>query len=319
MASLLELRKAYAELPPELRAGYLVGTSVPDRPVRPEALKSLLTREGLDPNVVPQKQPEVLAFRNACRSVETRRGRTEGKRQIVTVGEVLQNSAEAVYQITAEARDEANRVIEHRKGMRVVYDKARAGDPIVGDDPIRVEPIDDPQLYRSLSDLAHRIELTFQTQRGTVQGSKVREILRDAFAGMSGTRWAKTTSLWFIAPQHKPTLDAWSRVLTDLYTGDAVCDITELPNTAGLLATLERKVGEHVQEEATKLMAEIAKTLGEGKKVNAAQFERMSKLRREIGGHAKEMQAHYGDEIDTVTAALELVDEQILEMWGRVE
>src|SRR4051812_13034556 len=110
------------DVPPELCAGVLVTTSVPDRPIDPEQLRKLLLAHNLDDALVPERKKisEVHAFQNACRSVETRRGsKAKGSTTTVAVGEVVTNATESVYQITAEVRDEQMLVIEHPKAMRV--------------------------------------------------------------------------------------------------------------------------------------------------------------------------------------------------------
>lgn len=317
MSSLLELGRSYEELPKEHLAGVLVMTSVPDRPVKLEQARDLLVREGLDATLVPAKRPEVFDFQQACRSVETRRGKGAGARQMVTVGEVVTNGDESVYQITAETRDETNRVIDHAKGMRVVYDKALAGDPVVGDDPIHFEPIDDETLYRSLSDLGDRIKLQFFATRGKLPGPKVREILRTSFKRMHATRWAN--SVHFVPMAREPEVQALRTVVKELYGADAIFDVIPLPNTAGVRDMLEDKIALHVKEDAHKLIAEVARQLRDGQKVSQSKFDAAVKAKREIAEHAAKMQEVYGGELDAVTDALGLIDDQLLTMYERVE
>lgn len=315
MATLLELGRSYAELPPEQLAGQLVMTSYPDKPVPVNQFRSLLRDHGLDESLVPEKRPEVFDFQAACRSVETRRGVAANGRQMVAVGEVVTNQTESVYQITAEARDEANRVIEHRKGMRVIYDKARANDPVVGGDPIRFEPIDSQTLYQSLSALADKINLRFRLTRGQVPGPKVREIMRNELRGMHGARWRD--SVWFVGMSHASEVEKWRQVITAL-SPDAEFIVTPLPNTASVRETVGKKMGEHVTNEATTALGKIADVLGKNEKLTQKQFERLNAIRRDIAAHAEEMQKLYGDEIATVTSAMGLMDQQMMEAWGRV-
>lgn len=315
MTTLLELGRSYKELDREQLAGQLVMTSYGDQPANANVFQTLLRQAGLDETLVPNQRSEVLDYQLACRSVETRRGRAASGRQIVTVGEVVTNQVESVYQITAEIRDEANRVIEHAKAMRVIYDHGRASDPVMGGDPIRFEPIDDQRLYHALGDLGDRIKLHFNLHRGKVPGAKVREILRKEFTRMHGTRWRD--SVWFIGMGHTDELEKWRQVIKTL-NPDATFDVVPLPNTAAVRAQLEEKIGAHVKEDATKLMGEIAKTLGAGKPITAKQFERLSALRAELAENAKAMQDHLGDELSTVSEAMGLLDQQLMEMWGRI-
>lgn len=315
--TLISLSAAYAELPREQLAGMLVTTSISDRPVNANRLRDLMKANGLNDELVPNVRPEVFDFKTACRSVETRRGIAhEGKRQIVTVGEVVTNQAESVYQITAEVRDEANRVIEHQKGMRVVYDKGRAGDPVVGDDPIRFEPIDSENLYRSLHELSDRINLHFRAHRGMLPGAKVREIVRASLRAMHATRWSKGSSLWFVGMPAEDKLTALRTVITSI-NEDATFDIMPLPNTADMRDMLEGKIATHVREDATKLVAEIAEILG-NEKITQRQFDRLTAARREVTEHAEQMQALLGQEVATVDEAMRLMDGQLMAMWERV-
>lgn len=312
MMTLMALAGSLDEIPAEYIAGTLTTTSIPDRPVDSEQLRRLMQQHGLDDSLVPAKRPEVFDFQNACRSVETRRGvrAPQGKRTQVTVGEVVTNAAESVYQITAEVRDEANRVIEHPKGMRVVYDKA-----FVGQDPIRVEPL---EAFASMDPaLEARIRLHFDVHRGKLPGPKVREILRTLFRRMAATRWAN--SVWFVAVQHAPTLEAMETVVKELYGLDADFSTIPIPNTAGVKRILGEKVIAHVRGDATKLMGEIADQLRDGKTVNERSFKRMADARADLVAQADAMQDAYGSELTGVDEALKLVDAQIREMWGRVQ
>lgn len=316
MSPLTAVEREYQELPLDQQIGKLVMTSVSDRPCALERARELLILEGLDATLIPAKRPEVFDYERACRSVQTRRGKVGDQRQIVTVGEVVTNGAESVYQITAELRDEANRVIEHKKGMRVVYDKTIAGDPILGDDPIRFEPIDDEQLYRSLADLGDQIKLHFFAHRGMLPGQKIRDILRGEFRGMHGTRW--TNSAWFLSVQHHDTLHAWKRVVQALYP-DATFDVLSLPKTRENRDMLGEKLATHVREDAEKLIGDMAGLLHGGAKVNQRQFEKMRDARQAVAEHAETMQSLYGDELTAVTDAMHLLNEQLMEMYGRVE
>src|SRR3954465_7404954 len=181
------------DIPAELCAGVLVTTSVPDRAVDGEQLRTLLLAHGLDDQLVPERKKinEVHAFQNACRSVETRRGsKAKGRTTTVAVGEVVTNATESVYQITAEVRDEKELVIEHPKAMRIRYQKAHAA-AIVVDDL-------EPAYAEALRPLADMIQLRFDAMRGRLTGAKVREILRAQFRGMHAPRWANAT--YFVDP-----------------------------------------------------------------------------------------------------------------------
>src|SRR4051812_17851546 len=173
-------------LDPAHVAGTLTNTRVPDAPVNLEQLRALMTAEGLDTTMLPApKTPRApaLDFALACRAVETRRGKRGRTGERVAVGEVVTNATESVYQITREVVDEANRVIDHKKGMRVVYVK-----DVLATDPIHVEPFAQEH-YEHLKHLEAEIRLRFDALRGTIPGSKIRAILREQFRRMQATRW----------------------------------------------------------------------------------------------------------------------------------
>jgi hypothetical protein len=310
------------DIPAELCAGVLVTTSVPDRPIDGEYLRALLKQRGLDDSLVPEskKISEVHAFQNACRSVETRRGASaKGKRTTVAVGEVVTNGAESVYQITAEVRDEVNRVIEHPKAMRIVYDKAFAGP---GNDPIHVEELD-PNYAQALKPLADQIQLRFDALRGRLQGAKVREILRAQFRTMFAPRWANAT--YFVDLAHVDKLEAMSEVIAALYKGDAKYATAPVFNTASVRSNLKVAIGEHVTDDVTQLMAAFAKKLsakdehGQPKKLTDREFEHANDQRAALVRQAEAMMANYGEEIATVREALGLVNEQVMALWERAQ
>jgi hypothetical protein len=305
---------AMQDIPREFIAGTLTTTSVPDRPIDTEQLRALMIQYGLDASLVPAKRSEVFDFQQACRSVETRRGAKvpQGPRTQIAVGEVVTNAIESVYQVTVEVRDETNRVIEHPKALRVVYDKSLTGP---GDDPIRFEPIE--QAYAdALHDLEHVIRLRFEGTRGRLPGAKVREILRTLFRRMAATRWAY--SVWYVSIAHEAELEAMRTVIKTIYAADADFSTVPILNTKGVREIIEEKVTAHVQTDVTQLMAELAKHLKPDREVKEADFKRAQGSRKALVDQAEAMMAAYGEEIASVRDALALVDEQVMAMWERI-
>ena len=305
---------ALRDIPREFIAGTLTTTSVPDRYIDLEDFRARMTAHGLDASLVPAKRSEIHDFQQACRSVETRRGAKapQGPRTQVTVGEVVTNSVESVYQVTAEVRDETNRVIEHPKAMRVVYDKSLVGP---GKDPIRFEPLD-PNYAQALKDIEPVIRLRFDAARGKLPGPKVREILRTLFKRMNATRWAN--SVYFVSTAHEAQLAAMREVIKGTYGADGDCSTVPILNTKGVHEIIGEKVAAHVQDDVTKLMSEFAKKLTPGAAIIEADFLRAQGSRAQLVTQAEAMMAEYGEEIATVREALALVDEQVMEMWSRI-
>lgn len=310
--SALAAINAMQDIPREYIAGSLTTTSIPDRPIDLEQLRTLMLQHGLDASLVPAKRSEVFDFQQACRSVETRRGTQQGPRTQIAVGEVVTNAVESVYQVTAEVRDEANRVIEHPKAMRVVYDKSLVGP---GRDPIRFEPLD-PNYAAALHDLEATIRVRFDQTRGRLPGAKVREILRTLFRRMAATRWAN--SVWYVGVTHEPELGAMRRVVKELYGADADFSTAPILNTKGVREIIEEKVTAHVQSDVANLVGELSKQLKPGREVKEADLKRAQGARRTLVEQAEAMMAAYGSEITTVRDALALVDDQVAAMWSRV-
>jgi hypothetical protein len=314
--ALTEALEILEGLDPAHVAGTLTNTRVPDAPVNLEQLRALMTAEGLDTSMLPApKTPRPAAhdFALACRAVETRRGKRGRTGERVAVGEVVTNASESVYQITREVVDETNRVIDHKKGMRVVLAKQQT----TSADPISVEPFAQEH-YDHLRHLEAEIRLRFDALRGTVPGSKVRAILREQFRRMHATRWSTTNSVWFVPLEHAGELAAMERVLKALYT-DAEFDTIPLPNNAGIAKMLEDKTGTHVQIDATKLGQEIAEKLAGKGQLSQATFERMKAKANDVAEYADKMENLLGGEVATAREALRLVDMQLVELFGRVK
>lgn len=302
------------DIPAELCAGVLVTTSVPDRPIDGERLRALMLANGLDDALVPEpkKISEVHAFQNACRSVETRRGsKAKGRTTTVAVGEVVTNATESVYQITAEVRDEKMLVIEHPKAMRIRYKKATAGTGA----PIVVDSLD-AGYAEALRPLADMIQMRFDAMRGRLTGAKVREILRAQFRGMHAPRWANAT--YFVDLRHVDKLEAMSKVITELYAGDAKYAPAPVFNTEAVRANVKVAIGETVRDDAARLMGDLAKKLKPGTAVKDGDFKRAQTARAELVQQAEAMMSNYGEDIAIVRESLALLDAQVLEMWSRV-
>jgi ElaB/YqjD/DUF883 family membrane-anchored ribosome-binding protein len=314
MTTLTEVLDFLEGLDPADCAGTLTTISSPDTPVPLDKLRVLMQVNGLDDTLVPPKRAEVFDFANACRSVETKRGKTKGER--VSVGEVVTNGVESVYQVTREQVDEQGRKIDHPKAMRVVYDKGYAAQ--AGVDPIRVEPMEADH-YQALAHLEAEIRVRFSALRGTVPGSKVRAIVRELMRRMNATRWSRSQSIWFAPIERSSDLHAIRSVLKGLYGDDAEFKITPLPKAPGTRREIVQAVGGHAKADAAKLIGEIAEVLKDGADVKQAQFERMRDKANDLHKYAQSMEEMLGGEVATAREALGLVNDQLITMLGRVK
>lgn len=297
------------------RIGRLTNTRVSDRSIDGDQLRALMITEGLPDELVPKTRPEVFDFQKACASVATRRAGKDTKGEYVEVARVKADHEECVYQVTRCVKDKAHRVIEHHKSMRIVYRKDRAAR---GQDPIYIEPLGQDD-YEALKHLEAKIRLHFDVHRGKLPGANVRGILRELFARLHATRWSSTNSVWFVPEEHAGTIEAMERVLKALYGPDDV-EFDHIPLYRGDAEDiLERKVASHVRTDVAKLMGENAEKLRGDDKVKLVTFTRAREERARLDEYARRMIGVVGDEISAVKESLRMLDDQLMEMWGRVE
>src|SRR5688572_33248846 len=92
--------------------GYYAMSTVPDRFVPTSKLARAWASNALPMELVPQDRKAVDTFKNACRSVEDRRGGAAPNRVTeVKVDQVEETYSECVYQITRMVRDRNQREI----------------------------------------------------------------------------------------------------------------------------------------------------------------------------------------------------------------
>lgn len=295
-------------------AGVQVATSVPDRPVEADQARDSFQRHGLDLALLPTKRRPEDDFANACASIGTKRGKTaNGTRERIDVGFVTENPAEVVYQIDREVIDKANRVIEHKKSMRVVFDKSTAN----GGDPIRVETPGTLEDYQALAHLEQAIRDHFDTHRGKIPGAKIRAAIRFYFLDrMGATRWADKQSVYFVPIEHYETVEKLGHMVGDLYPDDGDFTVLPLANTKGVLEIIADKHAAHVKQDAQQLLSEIADLRKSGRKIQSSTVARLVQTRRTLGQRRKRMTEIIGQETQTASAALDMLDEQLLVLMG---
>lgn len=233
--------------------GWYAVSSIPDAGVSAAKLRRAWIAAGFDPKVVPKQRKAVHAFQVACRSVETRRQSTttngDTLRTVeVRVDEVLENAAECVYQVTLLVRDEANRVIEHPKGMRIVFTK--------DEQTITTEPLDRDG-YEALvgSHVEESIREHFEANSNKVPGAKVREAVRKTLEGVNSTIIAR--KMYFIPKGGRGQMEDLREALNDVYKDNEATFYTiPVAHDPGQRALIEAEFTANVRERTNKLLNE---------------------------------------------------------------
>jgi signal transduction histidine kinase len=291
---------------------HLLGTlqlsRVPDHGVDVDLVRTLMQREGLDPSMIPAEPKPVHVFGRACRAIETRRTAVGAKtrREQVDVREVLTNSAESVYQVTRVVVDEGNRVIDHPKAMRVVFDPTPR--------TIRAEPLES-QHYDALRGLEDAIRESYKSNLGKITGAKVREVMRKVLRECHATPW--TNAAYFTPIEFQGRMQALHALVKGLYGDDGEFTIIPMLNSKALREELDRHHTRAVQAEATELMAEISERLKTPGNVRQEMVATKLAARKQLGEKRNRMAELIGRETDAINEAVRMLDEQLEALMER--
>lgn len=276
--------------------GFHAVSSIPDRGVSAAKLRRAWIGAGMDPALVPKNRRPVHAFQVACRSVESRRQHTNGdplKTREVRVEEVLEDANECVYQVTLLRRDRAERVIEHPKGMRVVFDKKA--------EAISTEPLADfEEMEETDADLEERIRQHFDDNSNRVPGSKVRRAIRLSLGSVGSTIIAK--KMYFIPKSGRSEMNNLLRALTDVYKDDEYTFFTiPVMNAPDQKAVVEAEFTKEISERCNKLLQEATSR-------DEVQTNRLSNMLEEQK-ECRKLVEKYRDMLDS---DLRLADERVI-------
>jgi hypothetical protein len=209
---------AGGQLPEELLLGYAVISTVPDAPVRHDALYAAWSDARLSLDLVPRQRDPSSVFRAACRSVETRRHTAADieHRTEVKVDEISRSGGTASYQVTRLVRDVEGQVIEHPKAMRVTWMR--------GHDQLKIDPLEQDH-YTALAPLAGEIQGAFSANKATITGAQVRQMIGAVLFGeCSATSLRTGGGVTFVPPEARSTLDALRSVFEKLFDSrDLIC------------------------------------------------------------------------------------------------
>jgi hypothetical protein len=301
------------KLDKDLVAGVITMSTIPDREVDGAKLNQLWAAEGLDQKLIPDVRKPVNVFEQACRSVETRRAATNNANQQaeVKVDRVVNDGTHCVYQVTRLVRDLTNQVIDHPKAMRIVFDKAAAETLTASSDVIDIQPLD-PTTYGALKGLADAVVDYYDSNLATVPGQKIRNAVRDymKILGAENLR-RKSGGVYFVPTSGIDTLECISRVLEQLYGGDADLHIIAQPKTKAVMKMVAKHHVLNVQADADEMISEIVTRLKQGGKVRKDKMTNIMQARRELGQRRKQYVQILGTEHKLIQEKLSILDDEI--------
>lgn len=289
--------------------GYLTWFTVPDEAVPLTRLKKQWVLAGLDPDVLPKGQKAVNTFQRAVRSVDQRR-RTDGAGQPVAetrVDEVSETSDYCVYQVTRLERHVEERVIEHPKAMRVIFDKVN--------ETIRFEPLGDVP-KRELNELIDSIQEFYDSNQTRVPGHKVRAIVRNMLSDLLAENLrGKAGGIYFVPFQGYQILDQLNYALKGAYKERrAYMRIIPMADSHDERDIIAEEFEINSLAEIEEIMEDTAKVLNNPDRVRAVrsdviqnQWDRHAKLMKK----AKNYQELLNEESDDVAQALDVLKKQL--------
>lgn len=282
--------------------GFYAMFTVPDRFVSASKLNRAWASEGLPMGLVPTNRKAVDTFKNACRSVETRR-HGAGRTVEVKVDQVTETYDDCVYQVTHMVRDKTQRQIDHPKALKVTFDKHAQ--------TIAYEMLSS-KYASQLHEIQEAITANYDANTSKVPGSKVRAAIRGLMDHLHATNVRrKSGGVYFVPVQGRDDLDGLTRVLDFLYSDDAEVHLIPCANDEYQKDMVQRHFELNVSTEIDEAISKIADKLQSSRKVRSDALGNFFVKRKELG----ELRAKYtdmiGSELETVNEKLSLMDEQL--------
>lgn len=289
----------------DMLLGFYALTSVPDRFVSASKLSRIWASKSLPMNLVPTTRKAVDTFKNACRSVETRRRAADAANRSVEVkvDQVEETQTECVYQITRMVRDRTQRVIDHPKAMRVTFSKTQ--------EDIAFDALTS-KWHDELDALQKAILESYDANSEKVPGSKVRAAVRGLMAHLNAVNVrGKSGGIYFVPKDGKDDLDGLGEVMEYLYGDDAMLHLIPCASDEGQREIVERHFEMTVSQEIDETIAKVADKLGSTRKVRSDALGNLLVKRRELGELRNKYAELLSSEVSLTGEKLNLLDEQL--------
>lgn len=184
----------------DMLAGAYLFYSIPEDMLSLRSVRKAFVDNGLDESLLPSERRPEHVMQEACRTVEG--VKTNGHREEVRAEQVLRTSQALVYQITKHVQDKQNRVIEHPKALRVIYDFNQAA--------LVFEPLDGAKMS-DVQEMVDKIQAHFDGNATKIPGHKLRTILRHYIeaAGAENMRGG-SGGVYFLAKFNQ--VPTWSKI-----------------------------------------------------------------------------------------------------------
>lgn len=279
---------------------------VPNKAIDGATLKREWTAEGLNPKLIPDARQAVHVFMAAASSVATgKRGSPTDRDVEISADLVSHDSTSCVYQITRLVRDRAAQVIDHPKAMTLVFDKATQDISCIPRDP---------ESYLALSGIEEQVREHFQAHTTKVEGSKVRNAVRQTLVESSGTSLrGESGGAYFIPIKHYGTVESLQNVLERLYPDTPCMTVWPVLNTDATRRLIEQHHTIDVREAAEKMVADIHNRMANDgtQRMRRDYVANRINERVTLGRKVREYEALLGGEIAAVNEAMEMLDDQI--------
>jgi hypothetical protein len=211
---------------------------------------------GLDVDRLPEQRRADHVAQEACRKIE--RVVQNGHREEIRVEQVDRTKAFLIYQVTRHVQDKENRVVEHPKAMRVIFDLSTLAfefDPLEGAKMADVQP------------LADEILANYEKNATKMPGHKLRTIVRHYIEAAGGEMMSRSGGVYFMArlnpitssnklhAHHGDSIDGFAfleqmtAAMTAVYGADADFHTVPCVNDEGQRAYLKRKFLENCSDD----------------------------------------------------------------------
>jgi hypothetical protein len=310
---------ANVEIPDEHLLGWLATYTLPDEERSGAKVMRVWAQRGLDVDDLPPMRQPFHVFQSACASVNENRPANGGQKVQIRADEIENNGA-CRYQITVKVWDQANKLIEHEKAMRVSFNKDTHA--------IDVDRLgyNDPRL----AEIEDRIRNHYDANTATVPGQKIRNAVRDTVIDIGGQNVRRKAGGLYFVPKHaiarngsitgnvptRVTLDALANVLRDLYGDRADFYVIPLANQEGMRDMVRKHFTINANEKARELCEKAVQRVrqGKGRGVRAELVTNLINERRRLGGAANQFVELVNVEQDDLKANMRDLDKAIAEL-----